>query len=258
MKNKKIVYYHGCFVNYFDHKTGDSTFAVLEQNGFEVQMPELVCCGYPLLNSGGIGKVRKNAKKLTDTLAGFVSQGHEIVYTCPTCGHSLKEVFPELLQNEAAAQVAARASLISEFLLGLRKAGELNLEFAEKKQNIVYHVPCHLRALSNPSVSADLLSILPGAEVYCHNRGCCGMGGTWALKSKKQSDLSGKIGGPVFEEIKERKPQLLSTDCAGCQIQIARHTGLSERELAHPVQIIAEAYRNYIKPHLPKTGFIRS
>ena len=88
--------------------------------------------------------------------------------------------------------------------------------------------PCHLRAFSNPSVSADLLFILPGAEEHCRNRGCCGMGGTWALKSKKQSELSGKIGEPVFEKIKELKPQLLSTDCAWCQIRIARHTELSE------------------------------
>lgn len=94
--------------------------------------------------------------------------------------------------------------------------------------------------------------ILPGAEVHCRNRGCCGMGGTWALHSKKQSELSGKIGEPVFEKIKELKPQLMSTDCAGCQIQIARHTGLSEKDLAHSVQIVAEAYRNYIKPHLSK------
>jgi Fe-S oxidoreductase len=68
----------------------------------------------------------------------------------------------------------------------------------------------------------------------------------------KQSALSGKIEGPVFEKITEFKPQLMSTDCAGCQIQITRHTGLSEKELAHPVQIVAEAYRSHIKPLLSK------
>jgi len=236
-----IVYYHGCFVNYFDHETGDAVVEVLERSGFEVEVPELVCCSFPLLNSGDVANARKRAAELTGVLAPFAERGCDIVYSCPTCGYALKEVFPILLESESARLVAERTSLISSYLLELHRAGRLNLAFREKPLRVAYHTPCHLRSQDLPTDSAELLALIPGIEVRHLDRGCCGMGGTWALHSKDQNELSKEIGAPVFQEIGEAEPRLVSTDCAGCQIQIARYARLSGDRVMHPMQILAEA-----------------
>ena len=147
-----------------------------------------------------------------------------------------------MLESEAARLVAEKTSLVSTYLLELHRAGKLNVDFAEKPLRIAYHTPCHLRSQDLSAVSAELLALIPGVEVHHLDRGCCGMGGTWALHSKVRNDLSKEIGARLFEEIEERKPQVVSTDCAGCQIQIARYAEVSGERVIHPMKILAEAY----------------
>jgi len=238
----RIVYYHGCFVNYFDHETGLAVVKTLEKNGFKVEVPELVCCGFPLFNSGNIDEARNRATTVVNALSDFARQGCEIVYSCPTCGYALKEVYPALLASEDARSVAERTSLITAYLLDLHKAGNLNVHFKQMSLSLAYHTPCHLRSQDLPTASSELLALIPGVEVRHLDRGCCGMGGTWALKSKRKSELSEEIGASLFNEIREANPELVVTDCAGCKIQIARYTGYGGDRLAHPMQILAEAY----------------
>ncbi len=127
---KRIVYYHGCFVNYFDHETGMAVVKALENNGFNVEVPEIICCGFPLLNSGNIGAGEKRAAALVEALEGFAREECDIVYSCPTCGYALKEVYPYLLESEAARLVAEKAHPITAYLLRLHEQGRLNVEFA--------------------------------------------------------------------------------------------------------------------------------
>jgi Fe-S oxidoreductase len=237
-----IIYYHGCFVNYFDHETGAAVVEVLEKNGFKVEVPELICCSFPLLNSGDLPHARRRASELTDMLANFAAQGCDIVYSCPTCGYALKEIFPTLLESEAARLVAAKTSLVTSYLLELHRAGKLKVAFGEKPLRIAYHTPCHLRSQDLSAVSAELLALIPGVDIRDLDRGCCGMGGTWALHSKGANELSREIGAAVFGEIEESQPQVVSTDCAGCQIQIARCAELPGERVIHPMRILAEAY----------------
>jgi glycerol-3-phosphate dehydrogenase subunit C len=239
-----IVYYHGCFVNYFDHETGTAVVKVLEKNGFQIEVPELICCSYPLINSGDFSIARKRAIKLIEMLSAFAERGFDIVYSCPTCGYTLKEVIPDLLKSEASRLVAEKTHFISTYLFALHSAGNLNVEFENKPFRIAYHTPCHLKTQVSSSASVQLLSLIPGIDLHYLNRGCCGMGGTWALRSKLHNNLSREIGKSVFEEIRKVRPQLVSTDCAGCQIQIARYSDLSGDKIVHPIQILAEAYSN--------------
>ena len=229
---KKIVCYHGCFVNYFDHESGMAVVKVLQKNGFEVETPKLVCCGFPLFNSGNIDAARNRAAMIVGTLSDYAKQGYEIVYSCPTCGYALKEVYPGLLGSEDARIVADSTSLISAYLLDLHKKGSLNVNFKQMSLHVAYHTPCHLKSQDIPTASPDLMALIPGVKVQHLNRGCCGMGGTWALKSKRQSGLSEQIGAPLFKEMAESAPELIVTDCAAARyrsrdIPTMTATGLS-------------------------------
>lgn len=240
--SQSVVYYSGCFVNYFDHETGIAVVNVLEKNGFQVEVPDLICCSYPLIKSGDLLIARKRVTALIETLGAFAARDLDIVYSCPTCGYALKEAIPELLKSETARLVAEKTRFISSFLLGLHRAGNLNVEFEHKPICIAYHTPCHLKFQDLSKDSAELLSLIPGADIRHLEFGCCGMGGTWGMRSRYQHDLSGEIGRRLFEEIKELTPNLVATDCSGCQIQIARYTHLTGDRIFHPIKILVDAY----------------
>jgi glycerol-3-phosphate dehydrogenase subunit C len=236
--NRNIVYYHGCAVEYFDHETGRAVIEFLERTGCKVEVLDLICCSFPLLNSGEISTAYKRAARLADNLVKYVDSGYEIVYSCPTCGYALKDAYPKLLNSESSRRVAKHTHFVSKYLLDLHGEGELKLQFKESTLRLAYHTPCHLRSQNLNTVSVELLSLIPGIKVQYIDRGCCGMGGTWALRSKYRNILSAEIGALLFKSITEASPSVVATDCIGCQIQIERYTGY---RVIHPIRIIAEA-----------------
>lgn len=239
MTGKRIVYYPGCFVNHFDHETGRSVVKILERNGFEVVIPNHACCGLTLFYSGDISYARKRATKLVSILSPLVEQGCDIVVSCPTCGYALKEIYPHLLVGEETVSVGEKTSFVSQYLLKLHREGRLRTDFRTASLSIAYHIPCHLRSQNLSTESAELMALVPGTSVTVLDRGCCGMGGTWGMHSKYQSEVSAEVGSDLFKAIEEADPQLIATDCAGCQIQIASHTN---RQVTSPVRFLAEAY----------------
>jgi len=244
---QRVVYYHGCFVNYFDHETG---FAVIiepcrsnrNRRGRSGPTGEAFQGSILSFTSATLNNAKKRAAKLVNTLGAFASRGCHIVYSCPTCGYALKKIYPVLLETETSRLVADNTSFISAYLLGLRDRGKLNGELGKMPLRVSYHTPCHLRSNGLATASTKLLALIPEIDVRYIDRGCCGMGGTWGLRSKNHCELSGQVGAHVFEAIKEVNPQLVATDCAGCQIQIARYTGYADDKIRHPIRIFAEAY----------------
>jgi len=236
--NDKIVYYHGCVVDTFDHEAGRGVIEILQKMGHKVEVPDLICCSFPLLNSGEILLARKRAIQLVDCLRMYVEHGYSIMYSCPTCGHALKESYPRLLSSESADLVARSTHFVSSYLLELHNTGERKIPLRERSLRLGYHTPCHLRSQGISTASSELLSLIPKIEVHHLDRGCCGMGGTWALHSKERGDLSAEIGIPLFKRIQEVDLQLLATDCFGCQLQIARFTRCT---VTHPMAVLAEA-----------------
>lgn len=236
--DKKIVYYHGCVVDYFDYNTGQAVVEMLEKAGCTVQVPDLICCSFPLLNSGDHQAARKRATALTSVLAEFVGAGYQVVYSCPTCGHALKEAYPKLIGSESARDVAENTQFISSYLLALRGQGEIELGFSDRPPRMAYHTPCHLRTQDLSTASVDLLNLVPKLDVEHVDKGCCGMGGTWALRSKRRGQLAAEAGSSLFTDIRESKFQTVATDCFGCGIQIARHTQVIP---VHPMQILLDA-----------------
>ena len=67
------------------------------------------------------------------------------------------------------------------------------------------------------------------------------MGGTWAVRSKERYEISRRVGAALFAEIDGQEAEIISTECAGCQIQIARSTGYSGDRMIHAVRIWEEA-----------------
>ena len=118
------------------------------------------------------------------------------------------------------------------------EAGESAGSRGEPPLRIAYHQPCHLKAQQIGSPSLELMREIPGVEIIDLAAGCCGMAGTFGMKTGTY-DLSMRTGAPLFERIAEVTPALIASECSTCRMQIVQATGI---QAVHPVTLLDEAY----------------
>ncbi len=235
---KRIAYFAGCVVNHVDPRVGKSTIQVLRRQGFRPMLLDEKCCGIPQLAIGNLHEFLKHAEF---NVRSMVEADCDIVTACTSCAMAIKRDYPERLKTMEADKVSKRTYDIMEYLAMLGAGRALDTELHPVNLSLVYHAPCHLKARGEALVDTRLrlLRAIPGLSARRLERGCCGMGGTFGTKHSSYS-TSMKIGQPLFEGIAELAPDLVATDCPGCQMQIQHGTGLT---VIHPIQVFEQAYR---------------
>ena len=78
-KDRKVVIYTTCFVNFNKKDTGVAALKVLKKNGVEVQEAYPGCCGMPFLEQADLPKVVEQAKKVSKDLLEWVDKGYQII-----------------------------------------------------------------------------------------------------------------------------------------------------------------------------------
>jgi anaerobic glycerol-3-phosphate dehydrogenase C subunit len=242
--NKKVVYFVSCYSNFNDPEgDGLATLEVLEQNGFQVLIPDFKCCGIARMNSGAIRPVMEDIQTNIKKMVSLVEQGLDIIFTEPSCALAIKMEYPKILNSEDASLVAEKCYDIHQFLMMLHQKEELNLNLGKMDLIVGYHNPCHLRALGVVNEPVELLRLIPGINVQAFSDGCCGLVGTFGMK-KKNFDLSMAVGKRLFQEIDASGVKEISTSCGACKLQILQGT---HREAIHPISLLAKAYKNGAK-----------
>jgi FAD/FMN-containing dehydrogenase/Fe-S oxidoreductase len=242
MGNKKVVYFYGCFANFNDPGgEGRGTIEVLRRNGFDVIMPPQACCGIASLSNGDTHSVIPDAQFNVETFAAYIGKGIDVIYSAPSCGMAIVEEYPKLLNTRGAEKLAKHCYEIHEFLKILKGKGELNTDFGELKDNIVYHNPCHLEARDMGSETLEILEMIPGLNIIPIEDSCCGMAGTFGMKAKYR-ELSRDIGKPLFDQIHVSGVTTVSTGCGTCNLQIR---DITRKKVVHPIALIAKSYENY-------------
>jgi anaerobic glycerol-3-phosphate dehydrogenase C subunit len=237
---QQIVLFLDCYSNLNGIEgEGKAAFEVLGVNGFEVLLPDVRCCGVARISTGAIDQVLTDIHFNTDSLAAYVAEGLDIVFSEPSCALAVKEEYPRILNNEASRRVAEHCYDIFEYLVLLRDRGKLRLAFRKHDLAVGYHNPCHLRALDGGGQVVELLKQIPGLRVEAFSDICCGLGGTFGLK-KENFDLSMAIGERLFQEIRDSHVDEIVTSCGACAMQILQGTG---RRAIHPLSLMAKAYK---------------
>jgi len=231
----KVVYYYGCYVNYTDPELGRAVVGLLERNDCEVAIPAQVCCGVAAFAYGDWDLARRYAQKTIRSLVPWVDQGYRVVVTCPSCALALLRDFCYLLPGDAAAERLAQSTInLSTFVLELAAQGDWETLPSSVPLKVGYHTPCHLRVRGGGADSLALLRLIPALEVVPLDRGCCGLAGSYGMKAA-HFDRSLEIGGRVASFIAEQNCQAVSTDCAGCEMQLHALTGLP---VFHPAKLL--------------------
>ena len=241
---REAVFFLGCFANYNDPEgEGLAVIEVLEHNNIQVILPELKCCGIARISSGGQDRILADITYNIGVLDQYASQNIPILFSEPSCALAVKLEYPRIIDSDQARRVAENCFDIHQYLMELYHQGELKTDFGRIDKSVGYHAPCHLKTIGVTSEPLELMEMIPGVTVQKYSDKCCGMGGTYGLKSQNY-DLSMKIGQRLFDEINASAVEQLVTGCGACSMQI--HQG-TQRESVHPLKLMAEAYQKELE-----------
>jgi glycerol-3-phosphate dehydrogenase subunit C len=231
---KKISYFHGCFVNYNNNELGMEFVKVMNSLGYGVEIKKEKCCGVPLIANGYIEKAKKNARYNIASFSDGDSDS-KIVVTSSSCAFALKHEYSNFLELDNSA-IADRVEFVTkfiyrEFLNGNKpKINRLGIRVA-------YHAPCHLERMGGSMYTLALLKDIPGLDLVVLNSECCGIAGTYGFKNEYY-DVSQSIGANLFNLIEKAEPEFVVTDCETCKLQIEMNT---RYKVYHPVSLLAMA-----------------
>ena len=237
----KVALFATCYGNYNEPELGEDLVAVFEHNGIPVTLVNKQhCCGMPKLELGDLDSVRQAKEANIPMLAKLVDEGYDIVGPVPSCVLMFKQELPLMFPDDPEV-LKVRDAIYDpfEYLMLRHKDGELNTGFKKPLGKIVYHVACHLRVQRIGMKTRDLLQMVPDTSVVTVER-CSGHDGTYAVKSEFH-DISMKICRPVYNKVRDEKPDHYSSDCpmAGHQIE----NGLKNMtQPEHPLRLLRIAY----------------
>ncbi|MBI3538505.1 MAG: anaerobic glycerol-3-phosphate dehydrogenase subunit C [Chloroflexi bacterium] len=269
-EKKQVALFNDTFVNFNYPEIGRAAVKVLETLGYEVILADAgrKCCGRPMISKGLIEPAKSTAAWNVAALARYAERGIPILGLEPSCLLTLRDEYPDLVDDPRAATVAANAFLIEEFLCREMDAGNsviasafallsvnsakqsprLGMEIASSRKSllamtktaprkILFHGHCHQKAIVGSAPSLRVMRSLPNVQVTEIDSGCCGMAGSFGFE-KEHYEISQAIGERrLFPQIRKEPESEIVAAGVSCRQQIAHATG---RRARHLVEILAD------------------
>jgi glycolate oxidase iron-sulfur subunit len=242
----RVAFLAGCIANIAFARLNDATVRVLQKNGCQVVIPAAqTCCGALHLHSGLKSEAQALARRNIDAI---LSEEVDVVMTnAAGCGSTLKE-YGELLAHDSTYAAKARAfhgrmKDVTEFLASI----ELNRDMGPVDAVATYQDSCHLaHGQKIRNAPRQLLRAIPGLvfrEMPMADL-CCGSAGIYNLV---ENEMAMQILKRKMEYAGSTKASLIVTANPGCMLQLAAGARLygSGQRVAHVVEVLDEAYRNY-------------
>ena len=187
----RIALFITCLTDTLYPETGQAITALLERLGHEVAFPPgQACCGQMHFNSG----YRRQTVPMVRGFARAFSGFDAIVTPSASCAAMVREYHPVVAAESGDAglargvgEVAARVHDVSGLLVNVLGVVDVGAYFPYR---VTYHPSCHsLRMLQVGDAPVRLLRAVGGLELVDlpGADGCCGFGGTFALKNAATS-----------------------------------------------------------------------
>ncbi len=244
---RKAVIYATCFTNYNSPDVGMAARAVLAQNGVETEVIHPHCCGMPMLEQGKIGEVAKAAREVAAAFKPWIEKGYDIIATVPSCALMVKMEWPLILPKDEDVKLLSRATFdLSEYIIDIAKKEGLAPGMKPVPGGVSIHLACHSRAQNMGQKAADMLKLVPEADVQVLER-CSGHGGSWGFK-KENFAVGMKVGRPVFRQVAEGQKAFVTSECPLAGVHIAQgverlgNDAPKPELLSHPILVMARAY----------------
>jgi Fe-S oxidoreductase len=150
----------------------------------------------------------------------------------------LKNEYVHIIDNDDARLVADHSWEAGNYLWKMHQQNELELDLKPLSLSVVYHTPCHLKAIDNEHTGLNLLGLIPGVTVQNADAGCSGMAGTFGLL-RRNYRTSLRVGWDLVSTMQQTTAQIGSTECSACKLQMEQGT---DKPTIHPIALLAYAY----------------
>jgi len=233
----RVAFFHGCSTDGYEPWLGETTIRVLERLGVEVEIPPQGCCGLPLQSNRNFAAARRYARENLVGLHPWAERGIPIVGTSTSCTLALKHEYRAVL-GLVGPEVETVSESTYDFFEYLDKvlADQIGaLDLRPLALRLLYHPPCQLRSHRIGTPALRILRRIPGLEIVVTDAECCGVAGTYGLKSELY-DVAVNVGADLFAQARRTSPDLILTDSETCRWWIEHHTQVPSR---HPVEILA-------------------
>lgn len=250
---RKAAVFATCFVNYNDAGIGRAALDVLAHNGVETEVFFPGCCGMPKFEQGNLAQVARRARAVAEAACPWLDRGFDVIALVPSCALMMKFEWPLIRPGDAAVKrLSERVFDIGEYVVDIAKKEGLAGGLKPLAGGVTVQVPCHERAQNMGLKSAEMLRLIPGAEVGVIER-CSGHGGTFGVK-KATHGVALKVGEPVARQALEGAKPYLASACPlaaqhiveGMKKLVAEGgaEGALPREgrARHPIELLAMAY----------------
>jgi glycerol-3-phosphate dehydrogenase subunit C len=244
---RKAVLYATCFGDYNNPHVGTDLIAVLARNGVLTEVVQPRCCGMPLLEQGRLADVAANARIVCAELGPWIDKGYDVIALVPSCALMLKSEWNLILPGDPAIEKLARATFdISEYIVDIARKEGLAPGMRPVPGTLSLHMACHARAQNMGQKAAEMLRLIPEADVKVIER-CSGHGGSWGFK-REWFDVALKVGRPVARQAAQIGAGFVMSECPLAGVHIAQ--GIEKQNsdtprpelVSHPVQLLARAY----------------
>ncbi len=235
----RVALFVTCLVDVFRPRVGWAAARLLEQAGFEVEVPRQTCCGQPNHSAGDERGAREIAARLVSLLAGY----DYVVVPSGSCAAMLKVEYPRLHgpgspERDAALELAGRTYELASFLHEVAELRELP---ARLEARVAYHDACTgLRTLGVREQPRALLRAVAGLELVELDQGetCCGFGGAFCVRYPAIADA---IAQRKLDAIEASGATALAAGDLGCLLHLEGklHRAGSAVRALHIAEILA-------------------
>ncbi|HEY4163532.1 MAG TPA: heterodisulfide reductase-related iron-sulfur binding cluster, partial [Dongiaceae bacterium] len=243
---RKAVLYATCFVNYNNPDIGMAARAVLAANGVETEVVYPRCCGMPQFERGDVARVAEHAVTVADTLLPYVNDGYDVIALVPSCALMLKFEWPLVLPKDARIKQLSQATFdVSEYVVDIARHEGLAPGLSALPGGVAVHIACHARAQNMGQKAAEMLKLIPDADLAVIER-CSGHGGSWGVM-KENFQIALKVGRPVARQAIAAEKTFIASECPLAGEHIVQgmerlDAGKAPEHSWHPIQLFARAY----------------
>ncbi len=242
----RVAMLTGCAQDLIFSDVNRDTVEVLARNGCEVVTPpDQLCCGSLHAHNGEWALAQNLARKNIDQFPP--EQFDAIITNAAGCGSHLKH-YAHLLHDDA--RYAKRAELwdakVKDIHEWLAQTGiEAPRVNGAAPLNVTYHEACHLchgqKITAQPRQVLRAIGNVKLTELP-ESTWCCGSAGIYNIV---QPEMANELLERKVKHIQSTAARVVATGNPGCMLQVmngCRRAGMEVR-IAHPVTLLAEAYR---------------
>jgi glycerol-3-phosphate dehydrogenase subunit C len=245
---RKAVLYATCFVNYNNPGIGAASRFVLAKNGVETRVVYPSCCAMPQLERGDIAEVAEAAQRVAGEMASWIEAGYAVIALTPSCALMLKFEWPLILPEDASVKRLSEATYdIAEYVVDIARNEGLAEGLGALPGGVALHLACHARAQNMGPKAAEMLRLLPEADLTVIER-CSGHGGSWGVM-RQHFETALKVGRPAARQAAGSGKAVIASECplAGLHLLqgVERQDAAEKPDLGrayHPIELVARAY----------------